>query len=315
MSGACASRRASSRGTRRRSTSPMSSDADIPREVRAAGAEWWSLRAWMEHGATPYGAERLRDAIFGHQPFEVKQHIANFIMEELRHHEASFRIARAIGAGAAEYEPTPRADYFRSIIPRFHDERDERAMSFFGGLAVNTLFEQLSGELLQARYENARFESIKEACRLILRDEARHIQFGRIIMRRFFGELPETEKTLLGGKFSKKLRGSLLNGVYAVVNLPDDERRALVTQPGARRGVGVGRDAPRRRDRDHPPGPGQDPRGRRAVRRTDPAHPGDRRRCADGRRMRRRRPPRSRLLACLGAAAPLRKAIRPSRSG
>jgi hypothetical protein len=74
--------------------------ADIPREVRAAGAVWWSLRAWMEHGATPYGAERLRDAIFGHQPFEVKQHIANFIMEELRHHEASFHIARAIGAGA-----------------------------------------------------------------------------------------------------------------------------------------------------------------------------------------------------------------------
>ena len=62
-------------------------------------------------------------------------------------------------------------------------------MSFFAGLAVNTLFEQLSGELLQARYENARYESIREACRLILRDEARHIQFGRIIMRRFFGDL------------------------------------------------------------------------------------------------------------------------------
>ena len=200
-------------------------NADIPREVRAAGAEWWSLRAWMEHGATPYGAERLRDAIFGHQPFEVKQHIANFIMEELRHHEASFRIARAIGTGVGDYEPTPRADYFQSIIPRFHDEKDERAMSFFAGLAVNTLFEQLSGELLQARYENARYESIKEACRLILRDEARHIQFGRIIMRRFFGELGEPEKALLGAKFSKKLRGSLLNGVYAVVNLPEDERR------------------------------------------------------------------------------------------
>ncbi|MRT32603.1 hypothetical protein FGX01_01605, partial [Xylella fastidiosa subsp. multiplex] len=63
---------------------------------------------------------------------------------------------------------------------------DEKAMSFFAGLSVNTLFEQLSGELLQARYENARFGSIREACRLILRDEARHIQFGRIIMRRFF---------------------------------------------------------------------------------------------------------------------------------
>jgi ribonucleotide reductase beta subunit family protein with ferritin-like domain len=195
--------------------------ADLPPEVRAAGAEWWSLRAWMEHGATPYGAERLREAIYTHQPFEVKQHVANFIMEELRHHEASFRIAGALGG----YEPTPRADYFQAVIPKFHDERDEKAMSYFAGLAVNTLFEQLSGELLQARYENARFASIKEACRLILRDEARHIQFGRIIMRRFFPSLPETEKALLGTKFSKKLRGSLLNGVYSVVNLPEDERR------------------------------------------------------------------------------------------
>jgi hypothetical protein len=196
-------------------------EADLPPEVREAGAEWWSLRAWMEHGATPYGAERLRDAIYGHQPFEVKQHIVNFIAEELRHHEASFRVAQALG----RYQPSPRSDYFQSIIPRFHDEKEERTMSFFGGLAVNTLFEQLSGELLQARYENARFASIKEACRLILRDEARHIQFGRIIMRRFFGELSDTEKRLLGTKFSKKLRGSLLNGVYAVVNLPADERR------------------------------------------------------------------------------------------
>ncbi|MEO7403713.1 MAG: hypothetical protein ABIU95_08605 [Burkholderiales bacterium] len=200
-------------------------DADMPVAVRQAGAEWWSLRAWMEHGAAPYGAERLRDAIFGHEPFEVKQHIANFIMEELRHHEASFRIAQALGGKVATYEATPRADYFQMIIPKFHDERDERAMSFFAGLAVNTLFEQLSGELLTARYENARFASIKEACKLILRDEARHIQFGRIIMRRFFGELPEEEKVMLGTKFSKKLRGSLLNGVYAVVNLPAEERK------------------------------------------------------------------------------------------
>ena len=201
------------------------SNANLPDEVRRAGAEWWSLRAWMEHGATPYGAERYREAVSSHQPFEVKQHIVNFIAEELRHHESSWRVARAIGGKVADYEPIPRADYFQTIIPKFHDERDEKAMSFFGGLAVNTLFEQLSGELLQARYENARFESIKESCRLILRDEARHIQFGRIVMRRFFSELSTEEKTMLGAKVSKKLRGSLLNGVYSVVNLPDDERK------------------------------------------------------------------------------------------
>ena len=208
--------------------------ADLAPEVRKAGAEWWSLRAWMEHGATPYGAERLREAIFSHQPFEVKQHITNFIAEELRHHEASFRIAEALD----DYEPTPRADYFKEIIPRFHDEKDEKQMSFFAGLSVNTLFEQLSGELLQARYENARYESIRTACRLILRDEARHIQFGRIIMRRFFNELSPDEKHVIGEKVAKKLRGSLLNGVYAVVNLPADERarsarnRALAADHG-----------------------------------------------------------------------------------
>ena len=71
-------------------------NADLPPEVRSAGAEWWSLRGWMEHGAIAYGAERLREAIFSHQPFEVKQHITNFIAEELRHHEASFRLADAL---------------------------------------------------------------------------------------------------------------------------------------------------------------------------------------------------------------------------
>ncbi|MDH3234699.1 MAG: diiron oxygenase [Alphaproteobacteria bacterium] len=208
--------------------------AGLPENVRQAGAEWWSLRAWMEHGATPYGAERLRQAIFEHLPFEVKQHVANFTMEELRHHEASFRIADALGG----YQPTPRSDYFQMIIPKFHDERDEKVMSFYAGMAVNTLFEQLSGELLTARYKNARYPQIKLACQLILRDEARHIQFGRIIMRRFFEELSKDDKRLLGEKFAKKLRGSLLNGVYSVVNLPRDERkrsanaRALAAEHG-----------------------------------------------------------------------------------
>jgi hypothetical protein len=208
--------------------------ADLGTEVREAGAEWWSLRAWMEHGAIPYGTERLREAVFTHQPFEIKQHITNFIAEELRHHEASFRIARAL----AGYQPTPRADYFKAVIPRFHDERDEKAMPYFAGLAVNTLFEQLSGELLQARYENARYASIRQACQLVLRDEARHIQFGRIIMRRFFEQLSADDKAMIGRKFAKKLQGSLLNGVYAVVNLPPDEReragrnRALAADHG-----------------------------------------------------------------------------------
>lgn len=209
-------------------------EVDLPAEVRAAGAEWWSLRAWMEHGAIPYGAERLREAIFSHEPFEIKQHVVNFIAEELRHHEASFLIAK----GLSGYQDEPRADYFKQVIPRFHDERDETAMSFYASLAVNTLFEQLSGELLQARYENARFTSIRTACQMILRDEARHIQFGRIIMRRFFSSLSSVDRHLIGEKVAKKLRGSLLNGVYAVVNLPPEERaragrnRALAAKHG-----------------------------------------------------------------------------------
>lgn len=195
--------------------------ADLPPDVREAGAEWWSLRAWMEHGATPYGAERLRQAIYENLPFEIKQHVANFIMEELRHHEASFRIADCLGG----YQPSPRSDYFKLVIPKFHNEKDERQMSFYAGMAVNTLFEQLSGELLTARYKNAKYPQIRKACQLILRDEARHIQFGRILMRRFFDSLTAQDKELLGEKFSLKLRGSLLNGVYAVVNLPKEERK------------------------------------------------------------------------------------------
>lgn len=211
--------------------------AHLPEEVREAGAEWWSLRAWMEHGATPYGAERYRQAVFEHLPFEVKQHVANFLLEELRHHEASFRIADAL----SEYQPTPRSDYFKMVIPKFHDEKDERAMPFYAGMAVNTLFEYVSGELLTGRMKNAVFPQIRKACELILRDEARHIQFGRIIMQRFFDELSGEEKTLLGKKFAAKLRGSLLNGVYSVVNLPREERiRSAASRAlAARHGLGA----------------------------------------------------------------------------
>lgn len=208
--------------------------ADIAPEARAAGAEWWSLRAWMEHGAVPYGCVRLRDAVFAHLPFEIKQHIANFVMEELRHHEASFRIAQALGG----YQPAPRAKYFQRIIPKFHDETVEQAMPFYAGLCVNTLFEHLSGELLKARLDNARYPAITEACRLILRDEARHVQFGRILMRRLLDDIGADDKRRLGEKFASKLRGSLLNGVYAVVNLPPKDRaraasaRALAAEAG-----------------------------------------------------------------------------------
>ncbi|MEO8713992.1 MAG: hypothetical protein ABI369_03170 [Acetobacteraceae bacterium] len=108
-------------------------------------------------------------------------------------------------------------------------------------MAVNTLFEQLSGELLTARFRNARHPAIRDACRLILRDEARHIQFGRILMRRIFATLSREQKTMLGTKFAKKLRGSLLNGVYSVVNLPPDERRrsARARQLAAENGLGA----------------------------------------------------------------------------
>ena len=210
---------------------------NLPEEVLEAGAEWWSLRAWMEHGATPYGAERYRQAVYENLPFEVKQHVSNFIQEELRHHEASFRVANALGT----YQPLPRSDYFQQVIPRFHDEKDERTMSFYAGMAVNTLFEQLSGELLSARYRNARYPQIRKACQLILRDEARHIQFGRILMQRFFNDLSAEEKVLLGEKFAKKLRGSLLNGVYAVVNLPEGERKraARARELAAEYGLGA----------------------------------------------------------------------------
>lgn len=40
-----------------------------------------------------------------------------------------------------------------------------------------------------------------------------------------FRDLSAKDKELLGKKFAKKLRGSLLNGVYSVVNLPPEERR------------------------------------------------------------------------------------------
>lgn len=192
--------------------------SEFPDEVREAAREFWSLRAWMEHGAVPYGAERLRQAIFEQRPFEIKQQITNFIREELRHFEASYLIAERLGG----FIPAPKDAYFEAIIPKFHDESDEQELPFYTNLFLNTLFEAVSGELLQDRYHNAVNPAIKEVCRLILADEARHIRFGRILMKEELTSIPEKNRQIIAEKFEQKLRGSLLRGVYAVTNLPPE---------------------------------------------------------------------------------------------
>lgn len=197
-------------------------DIDLPADVKAAGALFWSLRAWMEHGALPYGAERFRQAIFEHRPVEVKQHLINFIREEARHFEASYRVADLLGG----FQSAPMEDYFEAVIPKFHDEKEERELSFYANLFLNTLFEAVSGDLLADRYRNATNPTIKEVCKLILRDEGRHIRFGKLLMKHKVGDLDETERRTIERMFEVKLRQSLLRGVYAVTNLPDDLQAA-----------------------------------------------------------------------------------------
>ncbi|BCO28937.1 hypothetical protein MIZ03_3847 [Rhodoferax lithotrophicus] len=213
--------------------------ADLPPEVRTAGAEWWSLRAWMEHVAIAYGAERLKEAVASHQPLEVKQQITNFINEELRHHEGSFRIAEALD----KFHTSPRVSYMQEIIPTFHDENHERKLPFLAGLALNALFESMSGDLLTPRTRNAKFESIRQVCKLIDRDEARHVQFGRILLRYHAKDISVEDKEVIGQVFVKKLRDVLLRGVYSVINLPPQDRAhaGRVREIAAEWGLGASR--------------------------------------------------------------------------
>ena len=44
-------------------------------------------------------------------------------------------------------------------------------------------------------------------------------------MRRLFHDISDEDKQLMGEKFANKLRGSLLNGVYSIVNLPPEDRK------------------------------------------------------------------------------------------
>lgn len=209
-------------------------DLEVPDEVRSAAASFWSLRAWMEHGAVPYGAERLRQAIAEHRPYEVKAHLVNFIREETRHFEASYLVAERLGG----FLPGPTESYFEAIIPRFHDECGEQELSFYANLFLNTLFESLSGDLLHDRYRNSVVPAIKEVNKLILADEGRHIRFGKVLMKHKLGDLTDLERRSIESKFEAKLRTSLLRGVYAVTNLPDDmqqvagEARRLTAQHG-----------------------------------------------------------------------------------
>src|SRR5690606_31312972 len=189
--------------------------------------------------AIAYGAERLKEAVASHQPLEIKQQITNFINEELRHHEGSFRIAEALD----KFHTSPRVGYMQEIIPTFHDENHERKLPFLAGLALNALFESMSGDLLTPRTRNAKFESIRQVCKLIDRDEARHVQFGRILLRYHAKDISAEDKEVIGQVFVKKLRDVLLRGVYTVVNLPEQDRAhaGRVREIAAEWGLGASR--------------------------------------------------------------------------
>ena len=69
----------------------------------------------------------------------------------------------------------------------------------------------------------------------------------------FHKYLMHNEKVMLGAKFAKKLRGSLLNGVYAVVNLPEDERRRSARNRALAAEWGLGATHPAEPCRQHEP--------------------------------------------------------------
>lgn len=163
-----------------------------PEQLDAA-RKFWSHRAWIEYqgGVFSTAAELTRYAINGSKDIDLKLFIALKIAEEARHAEASYMFAEVLGG----YYPAPA------------DPRMIRQMDY--GLAERVLHENLStactvihmwagemvaSELFMKRYEVTTDPIAKEVCRLILRDEVRHVKVGELYLAEKIPQMTAAER-------------------------------------------------------------------------------------------------------------------------
>ena len=97
-----------------KSISATSEQADIQGKSARPAASGGACGPGWSTAPLPYGAERLRDAIFAHQPLEIKRRITNFIPGSCATMTPPYAWRQAWAATRTE----PRADYFKAVIPK-----------------------------------------------------------------------------------------------------------------------------------------------------------------------------------------------------
>jgi hypothetical protein len=182
-------------------------------EQLEAARRFWSHRAWIEYqgGVFSTSAELTRYAINGADDIDLKLFLSLKIAEEARHAEASYLFAERLGG----YYPAPsdprmikQMDY--GLAERVLHERLPTACTVIHMWAG----EMVASELFMKRYEVTSDPVAREICRLILRDEVRHVKAGELYLAERIGTMTPAERALVQEAIQYEIEEIELKGFH-----------------------------------------------------------------------------------------------------
>lgn len=166
---------------------PLGSLGGLSARARAAGATFWSQRAWSEFAAIPVLSQVLLAQVREAAPFGESAGVASVLRDEAIHTELSKRVADALG-GYEDVVP----DYF-AIEPTATASITDLSLGHWlvAGAAVG---ETVSRALIHARLRHAREPALRRVVLRTLKDENRHVAFSWAALRRVLPKASAAER-------------------------------------------------------------------------------------------------------------------------
>jgi hypothetical protein len=197
------------------------------REQLDAARLYWSRRAWTEYtGTAESPAVLLRLVMEEGREIDTRLFWAVQTLEETRHCIASYLFAEKLGG----YHSSPPSQPPKSTSHRgIRDKVLNPAISFEAFVIAHICIgETVAAKMFEERYRAATDPVAKELVRLILKDEARHIQFGWKYMahrvKTFTPELiAEMERVAVD-----VVENSELKGFHCIWLVPNEHTQPLI---------------------------------------------------------------------------------------
>jgi hypothetical protein len=213
------------------------------KEQLDAARLYWSRRAWTEYtGTAEDPAILLRLCIEPDREADARIFYAMQTLEETRHCIASYLFAERLG-GYMDRPPIapPKSTHHRGIRERILNPDNSFEAFVIAHICIG---ETIAAKMFEARYRHTTDPIAKELVRLIMRDEARHIQFGwKYMTHKFKTFTPELiaqmEKLAID-----VVENSELKGFHCIWLMPMESTKPLIEANNITADAGLGASTP-----------------------------------------------------------------------